>query len=94
LFFRLLKSVLGCRHLLSDSIEGVSIQVYAALIAVLLLTEYTGDFHDAEFGDFAVTEDGAGAFNLKGMAWIKVTRLTNSSPAWTFGRSLTLRTDA
>jgi len=42
LFFRLLKSVLGCRHLLSDSIEGVSIQVYAALIAVLLLAEYTG----------------------------------------------------
>jgi hypothetical protein len=42
LFFRLLKSVLGCRHLLSDSFEGVSIQVYAALIAVLLLTEYTG----------------------------------------------------
>lgn len=42
LFFRLLKSVLNCRHLLSDSIEGVSIQVYAALIAVLLLAEYTG----------------------------------------------------
>ena len=42
LFFRLLKSVLGLRHLLSDSIKGVSIQVYAALIAVLLLAEYTG----------------------------------------------------
>ena len=42
LFFRLLKSVLNCRHLLSDSIEGVSIQVYAALIAALLLAEYTG----------------------------------------------------
>ena len=42
LFFRLLKSVLGCRHLLSDSIEGVSIQVYCALIASLLLAEYTG----------------------------------------------------
>jgi len=42
LFFRLLKSVLSCRHLLSYSIEGVSIQVYAALIAVLLLAEYTG----------------------------------------------------
>ena len=42
LFFRLLKSVLGCRHLLSDSIEGVSIQIYSALIAVLLLAEYTG----------------------------------------------------
>jgi len=42
LFFRLLKSVFGCRHLLSDSYEGVSIQVYAALIATLLLAEYTG----------------------------------------------------
>ena len=42
LFFRLLKSVLGCRHLLSDSIEGVSVQVYCALIASLLLAEYTG----------------------------------------------------
>jgi hypothetical protein len=42
LFFRLLKTVFGCRHLLSDSYEGVSIQVYAALIATLLLSEYTG----------------------------------------------------
>ena len=42
LFFRVLKSVMGCRHLLSDSIEGVSIQVYCALIATLLLAEYTG----------------------------------------------------
>ena len=42
LFFRFLKAVLGCRHLLSDSIEGVSVQVYCALIATLLLAEYTG----------------------------------------------------
>jgi hypothetical protein len=42
LFFRLLKSVFGLRHLLSDSYEGVSIQVYAALLATLLLAEYTG----------------------------------------------------
>lgn len=42
LFFRLLKSVLGCRHLLSDSIDGVTIQVYCALIASLLLAEHTG----------------------------------------------------
>jgi len=42
LFFRLLKSVFGCRHLLSDSIEDVSIQVYCALIASLLLAEYIG----------------------------------------------------
>ena len=42
LFFRLLKSVFGCRHLLSDSYEGVSIQVYGALLATLLLAEYSG----------------------------------------------------
>ena len=42
LFFRLLKSVFGCRHLLSDRLEGVSIQVYCALIASLVLAEYTG----------------------------------------------------
>lgn len=42
LFFRLIKSVFGCRHLLSDSIEGISIQLYGALIASLLLAEYTG----------------------------------------------------
>jgi len=42
LFFRVLKSVFGCRHLLSDSLEGVTIQLYAALIATLLLAEYTG----------------------------------------------------
>ena len=42
LFFRVLKSVFGCRHLLSDSIEGVTIQLYAALIATLLLAETTG----------------------------------------------------
>jgi DDE family transposase len=42
LFFRLLKSVFGCRHLLSDSLEGVTIQFYAALMATLLLAEYTG----------------------------------------------------
>ena len=42
LFFRLIKSVFNCRHLLSDSLEGVSIQLYCALIASLLLAEYTG----------------------------------------------------
>jgi hypothetical protein len=42
LFFRVLKNLLGCRHLLSDSLEGVTIQVYCALIASLLLAEYTG----------------------------------------------------
>jgi Transposase DDE domain len=42
LFFRWLKCILGCRHLLGGSLEGVTIQVYVALIASLLLTLWTG----------------------------------------------------
>jgi hypothetical protein len=42
LFFRWLKCVLGCRHLLSDSQNGVTLQVYAAIIASLLISVGTG----------------------------------------------------
>jgi hypothetical protein len=42
LFFRWLKSILGVRHLLSQSAEGVALQVYAALIASVLLGQWTG----------------------------------------------------
>lgn len=42
LFFRFLKHVLGCRHLLSEKPEGVAIQMYCALIAALLLSQLTG----------------------------------------------------
>lgn len=41
LFFRWMKCVLGCRHLLSHSKAGVTIQVYAAVIASLLLWLWT-----------------------------------------------------
>ena len=41
-FFRFLKQVLGCRHLLSTRREGVQIQVYAAVICCLLLNTLTG----------------------------------------------------
>ncbi len=37
LFFRWLKCVLGCRHLLSQSASGIEIQMYCALIACLLI---------------------------------------------------------
>ncbi len=40
-FFKMLKGLLGCRHLLSDSLKGVTIQVYCALIMALLLAETT-----------------------------------------------------
>jgi IS4 transposase len=42
LFFRRLKCILGCRHLLSHSENGVQLQVYAALIASLVLSLWVG----------------------------------------------------
>lgn len=42
LFFRWLKCILGCRHWLAESAAGVTIQIYLALIAALLLQLYTG----------------------------------------------------
>jgi hypothetical protein len=42
LFFRWFKCILGCRHLLFHSVNGVAIQCYAALIASLLVVLWTG----------------------------------------------------
>jgi hypothetical protein len=42
LFFRWLKCILGCRHLISECESGVAMQVYAALIATLLIAARTG----------------------------------------------------
>jgi len=42
LFFRWFKCILGCRHLISNSENGVAIQVYVALIASLLIALNTG----------------------------------------------------
>jgi hypothetical protein len=42
LFFRWVKCILGCGHWLAESSQGVSLQIYLALIASLLLQLYTG----------------------------------------------------
>lgn len=42
LFFRWIKCILGCRHWLAESPQGVTIQVYLALIAAVLLQLYVG----------------------------------------------------
>jgi hypothetical protein len=42
LFFRWFKCILGCQHLLSTCQNGVTIQVYLALIASLLVALWTG----------------------------------------------------
>jgi Transposase DDE domain len=42
LFFRWLKCILGCRHLLANSRDGVTMQVYLAIIASLLISLWVG----------------------------------------------------
>ncbi len=41
-FFRFFKHILGCRHLLSHSTNGIEIQVYLGIIACLLIALWTG----------------------------------------------------
>ncbi|VAW67291.1 Adenylate cyclase [hydrothermal vent metagenome] len=41
-FFKWLKSILGCRKLLAESSNGVAIQIYCALIAAILLFDFLG----------------------------------------------------
>lgn len=42
IFFRFFKQILGCRHLLSQRVEGIEIQVYCAVIACMLINLWTG----------------------------------------------------
>lgn len=42
LFFRWFKCILGCRHLLSTSRNGITIQLYLGIIASLLISVWTG----------------------------------------------------
>ena len=41
-FFRFFKHILGCRHLISHSANGIEIQVYLGIIACLLIALWTG----------------------------------------------------
>jgi hypothetical protein len=42
IFFRFFKQILGCRHLLSQSQNGIEIQTYCAIIACMLIALWTG----------------------------------------------------
>ena len=42
IFFRFFKHVLGCRHLLSHCQNGIELQMYAAIIACMLIALWTG----------------------------------------------------
>lgn len=41
-FFRFFKQTLGCRHLISQRVEGIQVQVYCAVIACMLINLWTG----------------------------------------------------
>jgi predicted protein tyrosine phosphatase len=41
-FFRFFKHILGCRHLLSHCQNGIELQTYAAIIACMLISLWTG----------------------------------------------------
>lgn len=42
LYFRIIKQLFGCRHLLSTKTEGVTIQFYMAIIACIMILSITG----------------------------------------------------
>ena len=42
IFFRFFKHILGCRHLISHSQNGIELQTYCAIIACLVIALYTG----------------------------------------------------
>jgi hypothetical protein len=42
IFFRFYKHILGCRHLLSYKRNGIELQTYAAILACLLISLWTG----------------------------------------------------
>jgi hypothetical protein len=42
LYFRIIKQLLGCRHLLSTKENGVTIQIYLAIIACIMILALTG----------------------------------------------------
>jgi hypothetical protein len=42
LFFRFFKHTLGCRHLISNDPDGITIQVYCAILACLLMSLWSG----------------------------------------------------
>lgn len=42
LYFRIIKQLLGCRHLLSTKPEGVTLQFYMAIIAAIMILSITG----------------------------------------------------
>ena len=69
LFFKWVKCILGCRHWLAESPRGVSIQVYCALIASVLLVLWTGR---------KPTKRQWEALQLYWLGWVTIEELTRT----------------
>ena len=67
LFFKWIKCILGCRHWFSESLDGMKIQVYCALIASVLLVLWTGG---------KPTKRQWEALQLYWMGWVSLEELT------------------
>lgn len=67
LFFKWIKCILGCRHWFSESLEGMKIQVYCALIASVLLVLWTGGKPSKRQWE---------ALQLYWMGWVSLEELT------------------
>ena len=67
LFFKWIKCILGCRHWLAESPAGMTIQIYSALIASVLLVLWTGR---------KPTKRQWEALQLYWMGWVSLEELT------------------
>jgi len=67
LFFKWLKCILNCRHWFAESPEGLTIEVYCALIASVLLVLWTGQ---------RPTKRQWEALQLYWMGWVSLEELT------------------
>ena len=67
LFFKWIKCILGCRHWLAESTAGMTIQIYSALIASVLLVLWTGR---------KPTKRQWEALQLYWMGWVTLEELT------------------
>ena len=67
LFFKWIKCILGCRHWLAESPAGMTIQIYCALIASVLLVLWTGR---------KPTQRQWEALQLYWMGWVSLEELT------------------
>ena len=81
LFFKWIKCILGCRHCLAESEAGMTIQIYSALIASVLIVLWTGR---------KPTKRQWEALQLYWMGWVSLEELTEvltqkknpPHPAW------------